>query len=295
MTYGTYQSVSHAVNTFVYNELIDAALVPDPPQTLNLLNLFTDHLVAAQFNRLIAEEETEKHISYVRRRLDDAIDQWIERGLPAPLGYTNNQDVLVTWKHVHFPKITGRRPLSGQFVEIYEWLIDLGPRQFLLASAIFLRIIGCNPIFITDGPHDEGIDCIGKIMEGPIRSILVFVQSKTKENSRKLFQKETLYQEYGKYATLTKTLKYQHYLRALNFEASRDGSANVYFILANGEFHKGAEPVARNLGILLRSARQLAYFLSLHSSLDQLKKLQSTVTIPTGPDLTLNIASKIKF
>ena len=296
MTYGTYRSAAEAVNKFVYDELIDAALDPDPPETLNVPQQFASFLVAAQFNRLVAEEEAERHRKLLRFRLKAAINQWLDVGLPAPIGYADNLDVVLTWKHASYAEITGHEPLSLGFVETYEWLTSLEPRDFLFPCATFLKIVGCDPIFITDGSGDEGIDCIGRIADGPIRSIFLFVQCKTrKEGAKKFIGKDVLYQEYGKYATLPKTEKYQEYLRALNFAKALDGSANVYVLISNGEFENNAQVVARNLGILLRSVRQLAYFLSANSTPEQLKDLKSRITIPRGPDLQKNFAPEIQL
>ena len=292
MNYGTYQNPKDAVRKFVYDELIGAALAIDPPDSLNIPQQFTNFLVGANFNRLLAEEEAEKQSDLVRRRLDDARDQWLGIGLPAPIAYADNDDVLLTWKHARYREITGHEPLSTEFVETHEWLTSLKQREFLLPCAAFLKIIGCDSIFITDGPRDEGIDCIGKIANGPLRSILIFVQSKTSEAVKRL-SKEVLYQEYGKYATLPTTDKYREYQRALNVEESRDGSARIYFVMSNGEFTKEAQVVAGRLGVLLRSVRQLAYFLSIHSTPQQLKRLQSEITMPRGPDLSANFASEI--
>ena len=292
MTYGDYQTPKDAVKEFVQDKLIGAALALDPPATLNIPQQFTNFLVAAKFNRRVAEEEAEKQSTLVRRWLDDARKQWFGIGLPAPVAYADNDAVVLTWKHAGYRKITGHEPLSSEFVETHEWLTNLKQREFLLPCVAFLKIIRCDPIFITDGPRDEGIDCIGKIADGPLRSVLIFVQSKTSERRQKL-SKEVLYQEYGKYATLPMTDKYQEYLRALDAQGSRDGSARVYFVMSNGEFKDQTQVAARQLGILLRSVRQLAYFLSIHATSRQLKTLQSKITIPPGPDLRTNFASAL--
>lgn len=297
MTYGAYRSANEAVNTFVYDELVDAALHPNPPKTFNVSRQFASFLVgAARFNKLIADEEADRQLGLIRRRLREAIDQWSGLGLPAPIGFAENDDIILTWKHARYTQITGYEPLSLQFVRIYDWLCSLGSRDFLFACATFLRIIGCDPIFVTDGARDQGIDCIGRVSDGPIRSVLFFVQCKTRQQAaEKVIGKEVIYQEYGKYATLPKTRKYRDYMEALDLETSRDGAANVYVIVSNGEFAKNSQEVARNLGILLRSARQLAYFFSLSSTVEELKDLHTKITIPSGPDLNKNVAPSISF
>ena len=294
MTYGVYQSTADAVKTFVQENLIAAALVLDPPETLNIFQQFTNFLVAGRFNKLRAEEEAEKQSGLVRYWLDQALDQWIEIGLPAPIGYANNPDVVLTRKHARYREITGYEPLSSSFIETHEWLAGLGPREFLMPCVAFLKIIGCDPIFVTDGPRDRGIDCIGKIAGGPMRSTIVFVQSKT-SSTRQWLSPQVIYQEYGKYAMLPRTDKYREYLRALNVEKNCDGSTSVYVVISNGEFGRQTQVVARELGILLRSVRQLAYFLAIYSTPKQLKEMESQIPMPSRPDLTTNMASRIRL
>ena len=205
MTYGIFKNTKNAVYRFVDEKLIGAALDTDPPTTLNIPRQFTNFLLEAEFTQLDAEEEAEKQITFVRRILDISLNQWSGMGLPTPVGYTdNNENILLTWKHERFTNVTGNKPLSSKFVETYAWLVGLGSREFLFPCAVFLKVIGCDPIFITDGSRDEGIDCIGKISVGPIRSLLVFVQCKTKEVDRKSLSKGVIYQEYGKYASFAK-------------------------------------------------------------------------------------------
>lgn len=295
MTYGSFRSVKEAVNRFVFDELITRALSQDPPQTFNLEQQFASFLIAGSFNRLRAEEEAEKQTSLIRRRLDDVLSEWRLQGVPTPIEYAENEEVLLTWKHIHYQATTGYPALSKDFIEIYEWLSELQSREFLLVCVTFLKLLNCDPIFVTDGPRDEGIDCIGKIADGPLRSVAIFVQSKTRENDLAMFGRDILYQEYGKYATLPKTDKYREYLKALRFEDIRDGSGALYLVLSNGEFKREAQDVAKHLGILLRSKRQLAFFLSHNAAAKELRALQVEQIIPNGPDLGTNLAGKIRL
>ena len=293
MNYGSFQSTKAAVNQFVFDEIIKTSLLTQPPETLNLSRQFATFLAQNNFHRLRAEEEAEKQIFLLRRRLDEALDEWKALGLPPPLGYSENGDVLLTWRHQKYAAITGRDPLSPNFVVVFDWLSGLNARQYLLPSVLFLKLMGCDPIFVTDGPHDEGIDCIGRIAEGPLRSVLVFVQVKTQQAAQRHISKDSLFQEYGKYATLPKTEKYREYLRALNFDEIRDGSSAVYLMISNVEFGRGSQEVARNLGIILRSKRQIAHFLSVHTTFEKLQAAEGQGLIPPGPDLGTSLARRL--
>lgn len=293
MRYGSFRSRKEAVIRFVTERLIAPALTPDPPQTFNIVQQFASFLATGSFNLLRAEEEAEKQKSFLRRELSDALNEWELLGIPPPVQYAENEEVLLTWKHNRFEELTGHRGISRNFIEVYEWLSGLQSREFLLACVSFLKLLRCDPIFITDGRGDEGIDCIGKIADGPLRSVAIFIQSKTKENDLEKLGRDALFQEYGKYALLPQTDKYREYLNALRYHDIRDGSASLYVILSNVEFKPEAQRLAKRLGILLRSKRQLAFFLSLNLQSNELRALQANHTIPNSPDLSTNVATKI--
>lgn len=292
MKYGSFKNIKDAVNKFVFDGLINRSLSQAPPPILNIQQEFASFLTKGKINSLIAAEEAEKQNNLIKQRLNDALSEWRSLGLPAPVGYAENGKNLLTWKHPKYYLLTGYPALSEAFVEVYGWLRELDSRKYLLACVALLKLIGCNPIFITDGSRDEGIDCIGRVAEGPLRSLLVFVQSKTKENNQAM-GKEMIYQEYGKYATLPKTDKYREYLKALQFDEVRDGVGIIYMIVSNGEFTREAQGAAKQLGILLRSIKQLAFFLSLNTTAKQLRTLQANDLIPATPDLSTNIGAKI--
>lgn len=291
MTYGPHASKKNVINTFVHERVVSLVLSQNPPLTLNLVQQFSAFLHEdLNFDHLSAEEEAAKQADIIRRRLDQILQEWQLLGIPRPLGYAENDEIILTWRHSRFEVITGYRPISQDFVQIYRWISTLSPRQFLFVAVVFLKLLNCDPIFVTDGPHDEGIDCIGRISQGPLRSVIVLIQAKTKENVSRQFDPDTLYQEYGKYSMLQYTDKYREYLNALGCDQLRDGSGFIYMILSNLEFKPETQEIAKKLGVLLRSRRQLAFFLSRCFGVQELKDLQRSNRIPDRPDLATNFA-----
>ena len=112
MNYGTYRSSKEAIKTFIDDTLISAVIDLDSPETLNILQQFTNFLVGAELNKYLAEEEAEKQKTLLRRRLEDDRYQWFSIGIPAPITYVDNSDVVLTWKHPHYREITGHESLS---------------------------------------------------------------------------------------------------------------------------------------------------------------------------------------
>jgi hypothetical protein len=205
---------------------------------------------------------------------------------------TDRKGLLAGWVHDRHLDLTGYPPVSEEFIEIYHWLSSLNEREFLLPVVCFLKLVGCDAIFVTDGTGDEGIDCLGRIGVGPLRSIVLFVQAKSKIDH---VPRDLVLQEYGKYAALPRTPKFHSYLEALGVERSMDGAAFNYVIIASNEFQASAQQVSARLGVLLRSRRQLAYFLSQQTSLANLKALHARSLIPPRPDLSTNLAPLIEL
>jgi hypothetical protein len=143
---------------------------------------------------------------------------------------------------------------------------------------------------VTDGPRDEGIDCIGLVDQGGLRSTAIFIQAQSRGD---LLGGDMLLQEYSKYAALPRTDKYMHYLNALGVPRRLDGAGFLYAVLANSDFKFAAQQYAARLGVLLRSRRQVAQILSSRTALATLERLEANVRIPETGDLTTNFAPQL--
>lgn len=277
------------VGLFVTSFFENQTLAADVPATVNLETALTGFLCERGVHQRNATEFVEKQRSLLIRRVTEVIDRWVNLGIAAPVQLLQSGSTVISWKHDRYFELTGHRPISDAFLRIHEWVASKREREFLLPCICFLKIIGCDPIFVTDGPGDEGIDCIGRIQAGPMRSSIIFLQAKTKAHSDSVSRDEVL-QEYGKYAAFPKSKKYTSYLAALKIDKSADGSNFSYVIVANTDFGTGAQEMASRLGVLLRSSKQLAYFLSQRTSIATLELLQAKKLIPRAADLDLNVS-----
>lgn len=293
MPYGNFSSVRSAVNDFIYQGVVDGSLDIQAPITINVSQQFASFLADNGFQQYRAEEEAEKQRALLIRRLNEMLDEWKALGVRMPLGFSEDQNILLTWRHPKSSDIIGDDLLSSKYIEIFNWLPQLNARQYLLVGALFLKILRCDPIFVTDGPNDGGIDCIGRVCESPLRSLIVFVQVKTRQGDRNPIGKDLVLQEFGKYKSLPKMRKYHDYLNALGFERMRDGCASVFVMMSNVEFAVESQILGRNLGMLLRSKRQIAHFLADHIvSVDRLVDTGTgnEISVPARSDLNTNFA-----
>lgn len=152
--------------------------------------------------------------------------------------------------------------------------------------------LGAGIIFITEGSGDGGVDCLGRIDQGPLRSLCIIIQAKT-SNSR--ISRDLIFIEYGKYQMLPTTEKYKQYIENLNKESSSDGMAFTYLLVSNNEFIPQARKVASNLGILLRSRTQLSHLLASFSDLNTLQRILDDLIHLARPSASFtNIAPRIK-
>ena len=296
MSYGRFSAAHEAVKTFVADRLMAASLSTSAPDVLNISDQFNSFLKDNEFGPLRASEETQKQEALILRHLEEELVEWRALGVPTPIDYVeSNSNVLLTWRHSRFQRrFFNDVPYQTEnFVAIYDWLLTLQERDFLFVCALYLKLMGCNPILITDGSGDMGIDCIGKVSKGPLRSLVVFVQSKTIQKSQGRVSENALRQEFAKYTMLKRSEKYLEYLRRLSVFDGRDGSGEVYFVVTNGEFRTDAQRSANRLGIALRSKRQMAFFFSLAYAFEHIEDAYRSITMPTGPDLDRNFADEI--
>lgn len=293
LRFGALGDADKAVQRFVLESLETTVLRQDTPQTINIDLAFSQFLVAHGVEGLIAAEVAEEQRPFVRRKVKEYIGRWSGQGVLTPVNFiVESDEVVVSWRHDRFAALTGADAPGQEFVAIFEWLKEQTNRDFLLPCLCFLKLLGCDPIFVTDGARDEGVDCIGLIASGGLRSTAIFIQARSRNE---LISGDPLLQEYAKYAALPRTQKYMQYLDALGIPKRQDGASFLYAVLTNSDFKYAAQQNAARLGVLLRSRRQIAQSLSLHVERSTLERLKRELRLPTGGDLTTNFAPVLTF
>ena len=284
---------SREISSYLYDFLFLEILNQKCPRTLNIQRTFRDHIARKESLKDSADELSERwHQNLLYRIEQNLSEAWDGLGVPRPIALLDNDNTtLVTWSHPKYSTLTGLGPLPEEFIAIVNWLKNLNAQEFLIPCSCLLSLIGAEHIYITEGTGDGGIDCIGKIENGPLRSLCLFVQAKTSSSRVK---RETLLTEYGKFKTLPSLDPYQRYLEKLEIQNSFDGMGISFLIVSNNEFFPGARSAASTLGIILRSRKQLAYWLSTKASLAELQKLLKELREYTQPGRrSINLAPRI--
>lgn len=277
------------VRGYVIQRLETVTIELNCPPRIKISEHFIAFLIANKVEETVAVDIAANQERLLVDEIQRQIDRWRQQGVTPPFSrISDDDDALVTWQHKNFEAYTGAPPLDRNFFSIYSWLGGLKEKDFHLPCLCYLKALGCDPIYFTDGKGDEGIDYIGLIKSGPMQSTAIFVQAKSSLGS---FGTGEVLQEYAKYSGLPRTEKYCQYLNALGIPQSNSGAAYIYIIVSNGDIRHGAVNFSYKVGALLRSRRQLALTLASHYSHDQLLFLSREVKLPNFPDLNRNLAS----
>ena len=281
------------INGFIFNELFNSVCKVDCPHTVNVQRAFRDHLSLSSTVRPQADELAEKWRPNLLDQIERVlVEHWGNLGVPQPLYFLDDRSTLVTWRHPKFTELSGLDPPTSGFFSIFDWLNRLSSQEFLVPCVCLLALLGADPIFITEGSGDGGIDCIGRIKDGPFRSGCLFIQAKTSSTT---ITRDTILTEYSKYLILPRLEKYRIYCENLGVESSSDGAAFTYLIVSNNEFNGPARKAASHLGVLLRSRSQLAYWLSTRLSLSELDEILKNLRVFTQRgESFINLSPRIK-
>ena len=273
---------------FIADVLLPTVLSPEHRAAFNLRIEFRKFLQTRDFPRERASEVAEEELIRLVRAIETRMREWDEQGVPRPLHATDQEAVFVTWAHGSFVRYAGHMTIDRNYCEILQYVRTAGPKRFVILSALWLRCLGCRRILVSDGPHDGGVDVLGVIGSGGLRSLAVFVQSKTSSSK---VNRDTIAKEHSTFSALAVPTNHRFaaYRKALNIETHEDGTATVYLVLSNNSFDGGARKMARTLGLLLRSPQQIAQLLSRRYSLRRIEEIVEVVAPSVRADLTRNL------
>ena len=261
------------------------------PTSINVERTFIDFLMARGVLEVAATELYSRHERHLSLRINNSLASWGDLGGIRPVAsHPDQPGRLVCWRNPRFDQLTGYPPVGEAVAAAYEWIERNGTPAFLLPALCYLRAIGCDRIFVTDGPDDEGIDCIGRIGFGGLRSTLVFVQAKS---GRDFVSGEQFGSMYTRYASLPNTPAYGRYLTALGVPQSQDGLARIFVVACRAQFKEGARRLAWRTGTLIRSGRMLAAVLGEYYPAGSLDALSERFVLPVGANLDRDLASEL--
>jgi hypothetical protein len=259
-------------------------LSPEQDQVINLKRVLTMRLEEAGFSQLKSTELAEKWTERLEEEFDNHLQEWDYLGIPRPIVETSRPGTFFTLRHPKYKSVIDSYGLKEEFPEILEFLSSLNLQDFLLVPICLLRLSGCDPIFVT---KNSDVDCIGQVSSGPTRSHCIFI--KAKPNSE-ILSRDTVMLDYAKFQQLQKTAKFTEYLAALGKLNSVDGRACCYIVAANSEFDREARDYASVESFLLRSRRQIAFWLSQNFGIENLVRLKNDLDPNLNRELALNLA-----
>lgn len=259
-------------------------------EVVNLERVLRDRLQQDGFSPLRSTELAEGWLKRLQQELEERLTEWDLLGIPRPLLQASSPSTFLTFRHRKYQSALGMQGISIEFPDVYDFVASLSPCEFLLVPTCLLQLAGCDPILITDGSGDGGVDCIGQVAAGPARSLCIFAQARTSSTD---ITKDSVQLEYAKFRDLQRTGQFAEYLAALGKGNSADGRAVCYSMFASAEFKEPAREYARREGLLLRSRRQAAFWLSQNFSLDSLWQMRQKLGTTLVRDLSRNLAPLI--
>jgi hypothetical protein len=146
--------------------------------------------------------------------------------------------------------------------------------ELLFYLAAYLYAIGCDNIYVTDKSGDGGIDLIGLKTAGHYKGLCFVVQSKFAGNS---VGKDSFLCDYSKSILSEKTGRWKKYVEEIGLDKNKDGFSKAYIFATNNEFKDSIREAARELGVTLRSGRQIAHCLSVFFTPTEFKLLRQRV------------------
>lgn len=281
-------AADEALRTYLYDRLFPNFLTAQGPRKLNITNDFGHHLRHRGMPERLAAERASEWKHQLFDRLDRALTEWDDLGVPRPLVLTDVDSIVVSWQHQRYRDFCGpiAGSLSADFCAIHERVKRCSPKEFLAVCAIYLKFIGCERIFFTDSSGDEGVDCLGVILSGALKSVNIVVQAKT---SSLRIGRDTVLADYGKYLALPHSSKYVHYRYAVQADKRIDGSPWLYVFMTNTEFEPAARIAAGKIGLLLRSRRQIAHKIAEQMSESEFDSSMKRLEANVHADLTRNV------
>ena len=258
-------------------------------KAVNLRSALRDRLLTEGHTSYRADEIASEWAGRLSKEINERLQEWDLLGIPRPLIQGSSASTFLTFKNPSYEKYSGKKGLPTDFPEILEFIRTLSTREFLIVPACLLFIAKCDPIFITEGANDGGIDCMGKLSHSPMRSLCIFMQSKAGPTLPKI-STNTIRQEFAKFQDFQNSTQFINYLTALDTMYSVDGQAFCYAIVSNSEFDKAACNHARKKQVLLRSCRQAAFWISQSFRAEHLVQLRNELEPFLSRDLRRNIA-----
>ena len=173
-------SPSEVKKAFLFQNLLPTVLSASAPRAINLYDEFRGYIRSIGLGEIrsaeIANDQFVALTDYLERQLAD----WDAQGVPRPLTRTDQERIFLAWPHEHFRRYSGLdETIDENFCDLFDYVQVLNGRQFLVLCALWLKTLGFRKIYICDSRGDEGVDVLGLLEDGGLRSLVAVVQAKT--------------------------------------------------------------------------------------------------------------------
>jgi len=217
-----------------------------------------------------------------------SLEEWRRISVPVPAILDRSSAIAYCGNHSKYTA-NADGALLPEFKAVVGVLAELTSRRMLGCTALVLHAMGCDPILITDGANDGGVDVVGRVFRGPFAGMLIFGQSKSASSS---VSKDTVRLDFTKFTESPD--KIREYARAVGVTASGSGSPSTYVFCTNNEFDNAVILYAREKGILLRGRRQIGNLLgNIVRNSEELSAILNSMEGALRPNLNSNIRAVI--
>lgn len=200
----------------------------------------------------------------LKGRLETQLEQllqqvWDEFGIPRPLISSHTPGLYLGIRHKNYVQRSGARALPIFYPDVLQFVVEASAKELVGIVAITLFLSGCDPILITDGKGDGGVDVAGRMAHGILHGTQLFVQAKAvgRELGKRAVQTESKVFADGK-----QDGKVDSIIRSLGMNGQYFlSSGYLHLIVSSGGFRRSAQQYASNQNLILWNARQIAFML----------------------------------
>jgi Restriction endonuclease len=258
---------------------------------LEIRSVLADGFVAGGSSRFEAEELAERWADrcavYLDAELSKAFD---ELGVPRSMVESTRAGTYLTFRHRGYITYLP----NGLREEVESALVRIrgcSDKDLLAVASGILAGLGCDPIVITDGPADGGVDVAGMLANQPGHGLVVLIQAKALSG---LVSGRVVREEYGVFSDSSRSGKLAELIALLHGgKTNRVGSAHAYIFCSTNGFSASAQEAANRLQVGLHYPIQLAHWITLIYGPRGVEQV-ITACQPIRRDLSRNLARPLR-
>jgi Restriction endonuclease len=209
-------------------------------------------------SRFVAEELAERWADRCDVMLEEELAiAFDDLGVPRPIVESGRAGIYLTFLHPSYREFSAMWLEEG-FAESLDRVTTCTEKELLAIVASVLVARGCDPVLITDGANDGGVDVAGRLSGRPGHGLNVFVQAKALVGP---MGGRAIEEEYGVFRAALDNGDHAYLTGVLAGRESRVGSPHTYLLCSRRGFSHAAERAANALRVGLCHPIQVAYWI----------------------------------